>query len=172
MSGHDPDVEFVMRNPANMAQRKRVINLIFNSGVPNAKPNARKRARLNGINLDIGNAWSDDNDLSEDWIFGPDKNLDSVWQNTPQVNLHGMDEGLVQKLNYGALSTAIDEAHTNSHVDATKVCISACDAFLHLRYAHITTPFLVNRTFISFTGRSIVSSRPYGRGAMQAKTWN
>ena len=68
MSGHDPDVEFVMRNPAKMAQRKRVINLIFNSGIPNAKSNARKRARLNGINLDIGNAWSDDNDLSEDCV--------------------------------------------------------------------------------------------------------
>ena len=62
MSTWDPEVAFVMRNPANMAHRKRVINLIFNSGNRNAKPNARKRARLNGINLDISNAWSDEND--------------------------------------------------------------------------------------------------------------
>ena len=170
MSGHDPDVEFVMRNPANMAQRKRVINLIFNSGIPNAKPNARKRARLNGINLDISNAWSDENDLSEDWIFGPDTNLDSVWQNTQQVNLHGMDEGFVQKLNYCALHTAIDEAQTNSHVDATKVRISACCAVLRMRHAHNTTPFVTHRPLISFAGKSIMYSRRYGRGAMGTKT--
>ena len=172
MSTWDPEVEFVMRNPENMAHRKRVINLIFNSGNRNAKPNARKRARLNGINLDISNAWSDENDLSEDWVFGPDTNLDNVWQNTPQVNLHGMDEGLVQKLNYGALHTAIDEAKTNSHVDATKVRISACCALLRMRHAHNTTPMVVHRPFISFAGKSIMYSRRYGRGAMQTRTLN
>jgi len=78
-------------------------------------------ARICGINLDTANAWHDDNDLSEDWIFGPDPNLDNVWQNTPQVNLHGMDEGLVMKLNYGALLSAIEEANSNSNVSATKV---------------------------------------------------
>jgi len=170
MSTWDPEVAFVMRNPANMAHRKRVINLIFNSGNRNAKPNARKRARLNGINLDISNAWSDENDLSEDWIFGPDTNLDNVLQNTLQVNLHGMDEGLVQKLNYGALHTAIDEAQTNSHVDATKVRISACLALLRMPNAHNTTPFMAHCPFFSFAGKLIMYSQRYGRGAMGTKT--
>ena len=48
-------------------------------------------------------------DNDDNWVFGPDPELDNVYQNMPQVSLHGMDEGLTSKLNIGCLRAAIVE---------------------------------------------------------------
>jgi hypothetical protein len=45
----------------------------------------------------------------DNWVFGPDPALDNVYQNMPQVSLHGMDEGLTSKLNHGCLCAVIVE---------------------------------------------------------------
>ena len=46
---------------------------------------------------------------NDNWVFGPDEDRDNVYQNSPQVSLHGMDEGLTSKLNYGCLHAVILE---------------------------------------------------------------
>jgi hypothetical protein len=46
---------------------------------------------------------------------------DSVWQSLPQVTLHGFDEGICQKLNFGMLEMAVKEAQGWRNLDATKV---------------------------------------------------
>jgi hypothetical protein len=55
------------------------------------------------------------------WIFGPLPEKDSVWQFLPQVTLHGFDEGICQKLNFGMLEMAVTEAQVQRNMDATKV---------------------------------------------------
>lgn len=79
-----------------------------------------------GIPMKDLTVWSSIKDPDEDWVFGPSRSKDSVYQSTPQVNLHGMDEGLIAKANFGALMTFI------THVMATKptwgkITVSSCD---------------------------------------------
>ena len=68
---------------------------------------ANAKARLLGVNLDFENPWHITK--PEEWIFGPDPIEDNIYRCLPQVNLHGMDEGLTQKLNLGSLLYAIAE---------------------------------------------------------------
>ena len=42
--------------------------------------------------------------------FGPDVQKDDIFQNLPQVNLHGMDEGLTLKMCVSIFKATIDEA--------------------------------------------------------------
>jgi hypothetical protein len=52
--------------------------------------------------------WGDDStDNLSAW--GPDTTQDNVYQNMPQVSLHGMDEGLTAKLNLGCIRAAVSE---------------------------------------------------------------
>ena len=79
----------------------------------------RKRARREGVSLRGLSAWCDlDEEELERWVFGPNPYYDNVYQNLPQVVLHGMDEGLTAKLCLGILHMAI----AFSTEDATKVC--------------------------------------------------
>ena len=55
------------------------------------------------------------------WIFGPDKNKDNIYQAVPQVTLHGFDEGLVQKLNYGSLEMLIKFSLEELNLPETQV---------------------------------------------------
>ena len=70
---------------------------------------AVKRAKRAGVQLDPTlqcgyiPATADD----KNWIFGPDKDKDNIFQAVPQVTLHGFDEGLVKKMNFGALETLV-----------------------------------------------------------------
>jgi len=48
-------------------------------------------------------------DNDKNWIFGAHPELDNVFQNMPQVSLHGMDEGLTSKLNLGCIQAVILE---------------------------------------------------------------
>jgi hypothetical protein len=60
-----------------------------------------------GVNLQFDNPWH--TQKADEWVFGPDAIEDNVYRCLPQVNLHGMDEGLTEKLNYGILLYAIAE---------------------------------------------------------------
>ena len=84
---------------------------------------AVKKARDAGVFLDPS-VVSGYEPLSPDdtnWIFGPDKNKDNIYQAVPQVTLHGFDEGLVQKLNHGALETLITFCMNEHGIPAAQV---------------------------------------------------
>jgi hypothetical protein len=68
---------------------------------------AQKEARQLGVNLQFDNPW--DVRSAEDWVFGPDAIEDNIHRCLPQVNLHGMDEGLTAKLNLFILRHALAE---------------------------------------------------------------
>ena len=76
----------------------------------NAKTIAKSRARKVGVNLDVDNAWHDGDADVQLKVFGPDPDKDNIHQVLPQPNLHGMDEGLVQKTNLGVVLATIEEA--------------------------------------------------------------
>ena len=96
------------RTPRSMKKRKRILLLMSTTGTTACRANAFKKARSSGVNLLVENGMHGaDND--DNWVFGPDPELDNVYQNMPQVSLHGMDEGLTSKLNIGCLRAAIVE---------------------------------------------------------------
>ena len=68
---------------------------------------AKKEAITLGVNMAFDNPW--DIDKAEDWVFGPDPIEDNIYRCLPQVTLHGMDEGVTQKLNFIILTHAIAE---------------------------------------------------------------
>ena len=111
------------RTAANMNTRTRVLNVMKNGPGQGASDKAVKRAKRIGVNLDVTNAWADDKDGEECWVFGPDPVLDNIWQCLPQVTLHGMDEGLTQKANRGILEAVIIEAKSLLQLSATEVHI-------------------------------------------------
>jgi hypothetical protein len=75
------------------------------------KATAEKRAKGIGVfPLDLECGLQCTVDRPDLWVFGPGPLLDNAHQNMPQVNLHGMDEGLTLKLNHGCLMTALAEA--------------------------------------------------------------
>jgi hypothetical protein len=81
----------------------------------------RLAARQLGIDMFTSNAFATKSDQSHNWLFGPEPEKDCVWQSLPQVTLHGFDEGLVQKLNFGMVEMAITEAHSRLNMPATEV---------------------------------------------------
>ena len=74
-----------------------------------------------GINLDFECAWLGPPDNDGFTPFGPDANKDNIFQNMPQVNLHGMDEGLTLKLCVSILNAAIKEAIALHKMNITSV---------------------------------------------------
>jgi hypothetical protein len=67
----------------------------------NTEKLTRHRKKLAGSAERLGSA--------EDWVFGPDPIEDNIYRCLPQVNLHGMDEGLTMKLNLVILRHALAE---------------------------------------------------------------
>ena len=112
----------VLRTDDNMARRKRILTAMGEVKQPGAKDRAQKRAKRMGVNLQVENAWSDRDALVHERVLGTCSYRDNVWQNLPQPNLHGWDEGLVCKANSGALEATIEEAHRRDNkVSATMV---------------------------------------------------
>jgi hypothetical protein len=109
------------RTHENMSRRKRVLTLMANSGARGAGEKAKDRAKRLGVNLDVDNAWTQADAEEEDKVFGPCPYKDNIWQCLPQPNLHGMDEGLTQKLNSGVVEALVAEAQRSLGMDATKV---------------------------------------------------
>ena len=85
-----------------------------------------------GIDLYTSNAFVTKPHASHKWIFGPLPEKDSVWQSLPQVTLHGFDEGICQKLNFGMLEMAITEAQGRRNMDATKVSYLLRIAYINI----------------------------------------
>ena len=91
-----------------MSKRKRKLLLMSTTGTTGCKERADKRAKSEGVDLLVTNGMQGgDNDTN--CIFGADPAEDNVWQNMPQVSLHGMDEGLTSKLNLGCLRAVVLE---------------------------------------------------------------
>ena len=82
---------------------------------------AQKGARLCGINMDIECAWIGPPDNDGFTPFGPDAKKDNIFQNMPQVNLHGMDEGLTLKMCTSILNATIKEATALRKMNTTSV---------------------------------------------------
>jgi hypothetical protein len=59
--------------------------------------------------------------------FGPDSKKDNIHQNLPQVNLHGMDEGLTLKMCISILNATISKAIALHKMNTTSVSDVACN---------------------------------------------
>ena len=86
-----------------------------------SKKEAVKRALKFGINMDVECAWIGPPDNDGFTPFGPDPKQDNIFQNLPQVNLHGMDEGLTLKMCTSILNAAIKEAKDMHKMNTTSV---------------------------------------------------
>lgn len=87
---------------------------------------ARREAIKEGVNLDVNNGWQSPPDVPN--CFGPDDNFDNVWLNSPSLNLHALDEGLIEKFDAGTVRWAIHDAaqqHGMSVTEVTRVIDSA-----------------------------------------------
>ena len=94
--------------------------------IPGASARGLKLAKRNGVQLGALSPWSNRDQAaaaSTAWVFGPDPVKDNVYQCMPQVNLHGFDEGLVQKMNFGAVETFVAHAAAAHNMNRTAVCI-------------------------------------------------
>ena len=98
---------------------------------------AVKEAKDLGVNLQFDNPWH--TKKADEWVFGPDPIEDNVYRCLPQVNLHGMDEGLTEKLNYGILLYAIAEVGKRKIVPLSypfTLILFQTTFVMHIRSAH------------------------------------
>ncbi len=82
---------------------------------------AKEGAQLYGINMEVECAWIGPPDNDGFTPFGPDSKKDNIYQNLPQVNLHGMDEGLTLKMCTSILNATISEAISLHKMNTTSV---------------------------------------------------
>ena len=82
---------------------------------------AVKGAKECGINMDFESAWIGPPDNDGFTPFGPEAKKDNIFQNMPQENLHGMDEGLTLKMCTSILNAAIKEAKDMHKMNTTSV---------------------------------------------------
>ncbi len=80
-------------------------------------------ANAQGVELFLENGWHCRHLIDAEGFtpFGPDYKKDNIYQNMPQVSLHGMDEGLTLKLCVGLLESTIHEASRMPNMNATAV---------------------------------------------------
>ena len=93
---------------------------------------AKEGAISCGINLDFESAWIGPPDQDGFTPFGPDAMKDNIYQNLPQVNLHGMDEGMTLKMCTSILKGTIKEAKALHKMTITSVCREVDDSFIGL----------------------------------------
>ncbi len=108
-----------MRTEENMLRKRNQLNRLR---LRNATT-ARKLPNAKGIPLRLVNGWHCSHMVDNDGFtpFGIDRQKDNIYQNMPQVALHGMDEGLTLKLCVGLLESAIVEAFETTGTPATEV---------------------------------------------------
>ena len=99
--------------------------------MPN-KALAKEGAITCGIKLDFECAWIGPPDDDGFTPFGPDAMKDNIFQNLPQVNLHGMDEGLTLKMCTSILKGTIKEAKALHKMTITSVCREVDNFFIGL----------------------------------------
>ena len=98
---------FQLRTDANMIARRMAYGLKLQSNIPAVRKLAKQNAREEGVDLRGLNSLVLTEEYRHKWIFGPDPELDCCFQATPQVSLHGMDEGITAKICRGLIEFAI-----------------------------------------------------------------
>ena len=128
-----------MRTDENMHVEQQLLrNYRDRRGQAGASARAKSLGRRLGVQLDYLSPWSNREARlasPSDWVFGPDPKLDNVYQCMPQVTLHGFDEGLVQKLNYGTVMTFIAHGAAVEGMNTTAVSVlyvTPLQHFLHI----------------------------------------
>jgi hypothetical protein len=110
---------------------------------------AVKRAKRAGV-CGYTPATADD----KNWIFGPDKDKDNIFQAVPQVTLHGFDEGLVKKMNFGALEMLVTyrmEKHGMKAAQVIKYIITYVIRNVTFKLLVNNCSFLIiQNTYVSF----------------------
>ena len=116
----------VYRSDGDMAFKKKMFKELMENKATTKerRKTAQTQARKLGIDMFTSNAFATKAQERHKWIFGPDPEKDSLWQSLPQVTLHGFDEGLCKKLNFGMLEMAVAEGHTRLNMKATEVPLS------------------------------------------------
>ena len=94
-----------------------------------------------GINMEVECAWIGPPDNEGFTPFGPDVEKDNIFQNLPQVNLHGIDEGLTLKMCVSILQATIAEATTLRKMNATSVSNVTQICFPESLMGHLLYPF-------------------------------
>jgi hypothetical protein len=120
-----PAAGWEMRNDGAVRGRKRNFRLLNASDDAETRKRARKEASAEGVCLLTRNGWEVGAFSEHLWVFGPDPLLDNIFTASPQVTLHGMDEGLVLKLAAALVEWAIRVSDRSS----TAVCRDL-DAFV------------------------------------------
>jgi hypothetical protein len=109
---------FNLRTPTKMAATRRTVARVARTD----RIRAAKHAHDMGICRNITTGWEIAQDNDGFTPFGPDPEKDNVYQNVPQVMLHGMDEGLTMKLCVAVVQGTIAEAIvTDARNNATSV---------------------------------------------------
>ena len=113
---HTTSIDCSMYDPKRSAARMRALRRALQSKEKQRGQAllAQKQARTLGVNMAFDNPWHIGK--AEDWVFGPDPIEDNIYRCLPQVTLHGMDEGLTQKLNLVILTHAIAEVEGNKMI--------------------------------------------------------
>ncbi len=115
------------RTPSNVEKKRANIIRIMEREKEGKKAKygerAVKRAKRAGVQLDpmLQCGYTPPTADDENWIFGPDKDKDNIFQAVPQVTLHGFDEGLVKKMNFGALEMLVKYCMENHGMKAAQV---------------------------------------------------
>ena len=110
-----PQSGFYLRTPKSIAATRRTVLRVARSN----PVKAAKHAHDMGICRNITTGWQVDQDDDGFTPFGPDPDKDNVYQNVPQVMLHGMDEGLTMKLCIAVVQGTIAEAIATNNVNNT-----------------------------------------------------
>jgi hypothetical protein len=95
------------------------LKMLRDSEQQDANPKAQKRARKLGVSLYYTNPLS--RKARDTWVFGPHPDTDCVYQATPQIALHGCDEGTNAKLARGTTALAVHEGAARWGHSSTKV---------------------------------------------------
>ena len=125
MSNFNHSQEPTLRTPASVARKRAYIlnQMVTEEQHVGARPRAVKRARRAGVLLDPNLRCGYEPTTLDDsnWIFGPHREKDNIYQAVPQVTLHGFEEDLVQKLNHGAFESVIKFYMDAHHTPAAEV---------------------------------------------------
>ena len=106
---------------------------------------AKDEAKNLGVNLEFDNPWH--MAKPNEWVFGPDPSEDNIYRCLPQVTLHGMDEGLTQKLNKGILLYALAETgRPPLTTDSLLKSMCKCTFFPYIIWVNFTW---TEKTYIS-----------------------
>ena len=113
-----PAAGWEMRNDGAVRGRKRNFRLLNASDNAETRKRAKKEASAEGVCVLTRNGWEVGAFSEHLNVFGPHPLLDNIFSSSPQVSLHGMDEGPVLKLCSACVECAIRVSDRSS----TAVC--------------------------------------------------